>query len=102
MPMTPEARHALSTTIRLLRVRLLGDLHDATEMAYRPAVRTRDAGLKEMARTRRAELEAWIAEQLRAQYASKTKSKKLRTADDFRREAEKQAAYTLLNRLVIL
>ncbi|MGB0889224.1 MAG: hypothetical protein ACPGWS_02975, partial [Solirubrobacterales bacterium] len=37
-------------------------------------------------------------EQVRAQGSSKTK----RTDDDFRREAQKQAAYTLLNRLVIV
>jgi len=44
---------------------------------------------------RRARLEAWIAEQLRAQGVGKTKDKEARTAEDFRREAEKQAAYTL-------
>ena len=102
MLMTPDARHALSTTVRSLRARLLGDLHDATETAYRPAVRTRDAGLKEIARTRRARLEAWISEQLRAQGASEVNTKHSRTAEDFRFEAEKQAAYTFLNRLVIL
>lgn len=102
MPMTPDDRRALSTTIRSLRARLLGDLHDATQTAYRLSVRARDAGLDKAARTRRARLEAWIAEQLRAQEASETKSRKPRTAEDFRREAEKQAAYTLLNRLVIL
>ncbi|MTD57410.1 hypothetical protein GKO32_26070 [Amycolatopsis sp. RM579] len=37
---------------------------------------------------------------MRAQAAAKVKDK--RSADDFRRDAEKQAAYTLLNRLVIL
>ena len=47
---------------------------------------------------RRQRLETWIGEQVRAQAGSK----KRRTADDFRGEVEKQAAYTLLNRLVIL
>jgi hypothetical protein len=102
MTMTPDARRSLSTIIRLLRTRLLEDLHASTEMAYRLAVRTRDAGLDEAARTRRGRLESWVAEQLRAQDASETRSRKPRTADDFRHEAEKQAAYTLLNRLVIL
>ena len=102
MPMTHGARRALSTTIRTLRARLIEDLHASTESAYRLAIRTRDAGLDESARARRARLEAWIAEQLRAQDASETKIKKLRTTEDFRREAEKQAAYTLLNRLIIL
>ena len=41
-----------------------------------------------------------MAEQVRAQGA--TGSKGGRSAEDFRREAEKQAAYTLLNRLVLL
>ena len=102
MSMTSDAKRALSTTIRSLRARLLDDLHAATETVYRLAVRARDAGLGEEARTRRTRLEAWIAEQLRAQDAGATKSKKPQTAEDFRREAEKQAAYTLLNRLVIL
>ena len=102
MSMTSDAKRALSTTIRSLRARLLDDLHAATETVYRLAVRARDAGLDEEARTRRTRLEAWIAEQLRAQDAGATKGKKPQTAEDFRREAEKQAAYTLLNRLVIL
>lgn len=100
MPMSPEAKRALSTTIRDLRARLLGELHDATEEAYRFSVRAQDAGLEEAKRRRRGRFEAWIAEQLNAQGASKGKS--ARTADDFRREAEKQAAYTLVNRLVLL
>lgn len=100
MPMTSGAKRALSTTIRSLRARLIEDLHAATETAYRLSVHAREAGLDEAARTRRGRLEAWVAEQLRAQGAAKAKGD--RSADDFRREAEKQAAYTLLNRLVIL
>ncbi|MFE7369312.1 BREX-6 system adenine-specific DNA-methyltransferase PglX [Streptomyces anulatus] len=100
MPMTSDAKRALSTTIRSLRARLFEDLHAATETAYRLSVPARDAGLDEVARARRGRLEAWVAEQLRAQSAAKAKGN--RSADDFRREAEKQAAYTLLNRLVML
>jgi hypothetical protein len=100
MTMTSDAKRQLSTTIRGLRERLLEDLHAATETEYRLGVRARDAGLDESARTRRARLEAWMAEQVRAQAG--TKGKKKRSADDFRRDAEKQAAYTLLNRLVLL
>ncbi|MBA3352859.1 MAG: hypothetical protein H0U23_10615, partial [Blastocatellia bacterium] len=92
--MTPEARRALSTAIRGLRTRLLDDLHASVETAYRLAVRTRDSGLDEAARTRRGRLEAWISEQLRAQDAGDTGGTRARTAADFRREAEKQAAYT--------
>ena len=98
--MTSEAKRALSATIRSLRDRLLEDLHAATEMAYRLSVYARDAGLDEAASARRGRLEAWIAEQIRAQ--DNTGTKRNRSREDFRREAEKQAAYTLLNRLVLL
>jgi hypothetical protein len=102
MNMTSEAKRALATTIRELRGRLLDDLHAATETAFRLSVRARDAALDDAARVRRARLEAWIAEQLRAQSTSKTRAGNVRNAEDFRREVEKQAAYTLLNRLVLL
>jgi hypothetical protein len=100
--MTSEAKRALSATIRSLRARLLADLHDATEAAYRLSVRTQDSGLQEAARARRQRLETWTSEQLRTQQAAKTGTKVKRSSEDFRREAEKQAAYTLLNRLVLL
>lgn len=100
--MTPKAKGTLSTKIRELRARLLDDLHAATETAYRLSVRPRDAGLDEAARVRRSRLEAWMDEQVRAQGAAKGKGKGARSREDFRREAEKQAAYTLLNRLVLL
>jgi hypothetical protein len=98
--MTSDAKHALATTIRSLRSRFLEDLHAATETAYRLSVPSRDAGLDEAARARRGRLEAWVAEQVRAQGA--TGNRVSRSAEEFRREAEKQAAYTLLNRLVLL
>ena len=100
MPMTPDAKRALSITIRSLRSRLLDDLHAATETAYRLSVRASDAGLDQAARTRRGRLEQWCAEQARAHRVAQAKG--TRTTEDFRREAEKQAAYTLLNRLVML
>jgi hypothetical protein len=102
MSMTPEAKGALCKTIQALRERLLRDLHDATEAAYRPSIRLREAKLDEAARARRLRLEAWITEQVRAQGGTGTRSKEKRTSDDSRRDAEKQAAYTLINRLVIL
>ena len=40
MTMTAEAKGHLSTTVRALRERLLGDLHAATESVYRMAVRS--------------------------------------------------------------
>jgi len=102
MPMTSDARRALSTTIRSLRARLLEDLHDATETAYRLSLRPRDAGLGEAARSRRGRLESWVSEQVRAQGAGSSQGRTARSKEDFRREAEKRAAYTLLNRLVLL
>ncbi len=99
MAMTPEAKRELSSTIRAIRTRLLSDLHDATESAYRLAVHERNAGLSEAARAKRKRLDDWIKEQERAE-AGRGKVK--RTKDDIRRDAEKQAAYTLLNRLLFL
>lgn len=101
MAMTPEAKRALSTTIRPLRARLLDDLHDATESAYRLSVRVQDARVDEAKRIRPERLEMWIKEQQRAQ-GTNAKAKSTRSDADFRRDVEKQAAYTLLNRIVIL
>ena len=98
MAMTAEAKRHLSSTIRSLRSRLPADLRASAEGAYRLSVRGHEAGLDEAARVRRSRLEAWVAEQARAA----AKSGRTRAAEDFFREAEKQAAYTLLNRLVIL
>jgi hypothetical protein len=112
MSMTGAAKGELSKTIRELREYLLGDpanggkgaLHDAVETAYRMSVRARDAGLDEASRVKRARLETWAREQARAGEAAtgKISGKKAQTEADFVREAEKQAGYTLLNRLVIL
>ncbi len=99
MSMTPEAKRELSSTIRAIRSRLLADLHDATESAYRLSVHEREAGLSEAARAKRKRLDDWIKEQERAE-AGRGKVK--RTKEDIRRDAEKQAAYTLLNRIVFL
>ena len=104
--MTPEAKKALSSTIRGkqgitgggLRQRLLEDLRLSAESAYRLSVRAQDAGLDEAARTKRQRLDSWLDEQLRAQAAGGRR----RQRDVFLREAEQQAAYTLLNRLVIM
>ena len=104
MTMTSDAKQQLSKTIRGLRERLLDDLHGATDAAYRMSVRAQDAGLSEAARAKRKRLEQWMEEQVRAQSpaAKKGAKKKPREAEHFRRDAEKQAAYTLLNRLVML
>ena len=64
--MTPDAKSALSKTIRALRTRLLEDLHASTEGAYRLSLKAKDAKLGEAARIKRERLESWIAEQVRA------------------------------------
>jgi hypothetical protein len=93
--MAPDAKRALKNTIRELREVLLTDLREALDRTYRLSLRVRDTGLGEAAGHRRERLESWISEQLRAQNDG-------RTRDDFLREVEKQAAYTLLNRIVVL
>jgi hypothetical protein len=56
MPMTPEARKALSTTLRALRARLIEDLGHATQGTA----------------VRRRRLEAHAEEQQRAEAAQRT------------------------------
>ena len=96
--MPPEAKRALSSTIRGLRQRLLEDLRLAAESAYRLSVRPQEAGLDKAARTKRKRLDSWLDEQVRAKAAGGHRRQRV----DYLREAEQQAAYTLLNRLVIL
>lgn len=99
--MTSDAKRKLASTIRELRTYLLKSLHDAVESEYRFSIkRAQDADLDEARTARRRRFEAWNSEQVRAE--AKTKKKSPRDADAFRLEAEKQAAYTLLNRLVFL
>jgi hypothetical protein len=99
--LTPEAKQQLSKTIRELRARLLRDLHDAAESRYRLAVPKEKANLAEEPRKKRERLEAWLDE--RARSAGPKDKKDLQAARErFRREAEKEAAATLLNRLVFL
>ncbi len=106
MTMSSDAKRALSKTIRELRAYLLEALHAAVETEYRFSIkRAQDADLDEARTARRRRFEGWIAEQLRAEALGSqggAKKKPGRTAEDFRHDAEKQAAYTLLNRLVFL
>ena len=96
--MTSEAKRALSKTIRALRERLLKDLTAAAEGAYRLSLPAGDAKLSEAARIRRARLDAWIDEQTRALPTTQRKDASAR----FLLEVVKDAASTLLNRLVFL
>ncbi len=98
MSMTSDSKSALSKTIRSLRTRLLDDLHASTEGAYRLSLKAKDAKLGEAARIPRERLETWIAEQVRAL----PKKDQAGAGERFRLEVEKEAASTLLNRIVFL
>ena len=97
--MTPEAKKQLSNTIRSLRASLLDDLQAETGRVYRLAIKAKEAELNQAMLVRRQRLEAWLDEQVRAEAV---RGKQQRTRDDFRDDVVKQAAYTLLNRLVFL
>ncbi len=101
MALTSEAKQLLSSTIRGLRERLLADIRAEANGRYQLSVSLKEAKLDEAHRRRRERLEAWLDEQVRA---TKPKSKKdeggLR--ERFLRQAEKEAAATLVNRLVLL
>lgn len=99
--LSPETKAKLSSTIRGLRDRLITDFHNAVESAYRLSLPVAKAGLAEEQRVKRQRLEQWLDEQVRAE----VKAKKL-NPDEIRdrqlRTAEKLAAATLLNRLVVI
>lgn len=109
MPLTSEAKRLLAETIRGtqqdpekgLRARLLRAIHDEAERQYRLSVPIADAGLDEAHRRRRERVEGWIDERARA---TKPKNKiELKAAKDrLLLQAEKEAAATLINRLVLL
>jgi hypothetical protein len=109
MPLTPAAKKLLAETIRGtqqdpekgVRARLLRAIHDEAERRYRLSVSIADAGLDEAHRRRRQRIAAWIDERARA---TKPKNKtELKTAKDrLLLQAEKEAAATLINRLVLL
>src|ERR1700730_16537122 len=99
MAMTSQAKRQLAATVRGLRQRLLDDLRATTEATYRLSVRAQDPGLSAAARARRRRLEEWAKEQVRGDAGCGGRSRSL---NDFLREAEKQAAATLINRLVLL
>ena len=99
--LTPEAKQALSATIRSLRERLLRDLGDEAERRYRMSVSIAQAGLAEAPRRRRERLEAWLDERARSSGAKNDKDRKA-ARDRFLLQAIKEAAATLLNRLVLL
>ena len=97
-PMPPAAKAALSRAIRELRELLLRDVHAQAEAEYRLSVPRQTAGLPEAAQVRRERLEAWIDEQARTVPDRPRPDAKRR----FLLQAESEAAYTLLHRLVVV
>jgi hypothetical protein len=83
---------------------LLESLDQAAEGEYRLQTSLERAQLPVERRVRRERLEAWLDEQVRATPAQERKGKAAEKAlrERFRREAVKEAAYTLLNRLVFV
>lgn len=98
MPMSSEAKAQLSKSIRSLREQLLTGLHEAMSRSYLLQVEIDKAKLDEPRRRRRERLEQWLDEQCKP-LAEKARPQ---AAQRFRLEVEKEAAYTLLNRLVFL
>ena len=99
--LTPEAKSKLSSTIRTLRERLLTDLHNAVDSAYQLSIPLAKAGLSEEMRVKRQRLEKWQDEQSRSERQGK-KEKDKQVRDRYLKTAEKLAAATLLNRLVVI
>ncbi|MCU0660790.1 MAG: BREX-6 system adenine-specific DNA-methyltransferase PglX, partial [Myxococcota bacterium] len=95
------AKSQLSNTIRGLRERLLRDLRATAEQDYRLSVRAQDAGLSEAARIRRKRLEDWLDERARSA-SPKNDNARTEARERFLSQAVKDAAATLLNRLVLL
>ncbi|MGK3963932.1 BREX-6 system adenine-specific DNA-methyltransferase PglX [Sorangium sp. So ce1667] len=104
--LTSDAKEALRKAVRGLRGRLIDQLTEAARGEYRLDVAAAKAQLPEARRCRRERLEAWIDEQARS--ARKPKDKKPGKGADaelrqrFLQQAAKEAAHTLLNRLVLV
>jgi hypothetical protein len=107
--LTPDAKKLLAETIRGtqqspekgLRARLLRAIHDEADRRYRLSVGISEAGLDEVHKRRRERIEAWLNERARAT-KPKNKAELTATKDRLLQQAEKEAAATFLNRLVLL
>jgi hypothetical protein len=91
MSMTPEARRALSDTVRHLRASLAEHLHGAVESRWRLSLPATELDAAD--RRARERFEEAVAERCRGTH---------RSARDVRADLERQAAATWLNRLVFL
>jgi hypothetical protein len=109
MPLTPDAKKLLAETIRGaaqdpetgIRARLLRAIHDEADRRYRLSLPIGHAGLDEVHRRRRERIEAWIDERARAG-KPKNKGELAELRERLLGQAEKEAAATLVNRLVLL
>ncbi len=99
--LTPAAKSKLSSTVRELRDRLLTDLQNAVESAYLLAIPAGKAKLREAERTKRWHLEAYLDEQERGEKPGQA-GKQAAVRQRHLQAAIKQAATTLLNRLVVI
>lgn len=97
--LTPEAKSKLSSTIRGLREKLLTDVHNATSSIYRLDLSLGKSGLSEEFYCKRKRLEDWLDEQARAEAGGKKDFVEVRKRH--LKRAEKLAAATFLNRLVV-
>ncbi|MEY4544393.1 MAG: hypothetical protein RL685_588 [Pseudomonadota bacterium] len=97
-------KEALRKTVHGLRERLLVALDKAAEGEYRLQATPDRAQLPVDRRVKRERLEAWLEEQVRAEPAAKRKGKAAEKAlrERFLAEAVKEAAYTLINRHLLI
>lgn len=98
--MNSTAKSALSKTIRELRARLIEDFDHALEARYRLSKPAQSAGLDEERLAERERIEDWLSERVRGEQDKKKKQRRERA--DFIAEMVREAAYTLINRLVLL
>ena len=102
--LTPDAKTKLSSTIRELRDRLLTDIHNGAESFYRLSVTLKQAGFAKEAEAhiKRQRLEEWLDEQVRSEGKIPTDKNSEPIKARYRLQAEKLAAATFLNRLVVI
>ena len=99
--LTPEAKNLLSSTIRNLRERLITDLYNAVDSAYRLSISATQAKLPEEQRIKRKRLENWLKEQNQGEGKGKKAAEK-QQQELHLQTAVKLAAATFINRLVVI
>lgn len=107
--LTSEAKKLLAETIRGtsqnpekgLRAKLLRAIHDEADRRYRLSLPLEKAALDEAHHKRRERIEAWIEERVRAAQ-TRNEGERKAAKERFLAQAEKEAAATFLNRVVLL